>query len=302
MFGGYGRCEDVRFGRCVHSGFVLPHGRVCFSQGESPVKLFAKLFGKSAREDGANSTARHRAPRGEEVDEQGGERPLFRDEVAGPGGGISGGPGASSVDPAGPGRIGFGESDASQGQPRQEDPSMSALPVCTRCGHRNAEASRFCSNCGAPLRPGVAAERPSETTSTISISGLEAYEAEATGQTSAPSLSPEAQAAVDALPLGAALLVVRRGPNSGSRFLLDSELTTAGRHPQSDIFLDDVTVSRRHVEFRRGADGGFTVSDVGSLNGTYVNRERIDSVPLSNGDEVQIGKYRLVFYASQRAI
>lgn len=179
---------------------------------------------------------------------------------------------------------------------------MSALPVCTRCGHRNAEASRFCSNCGAPLRSGVSAERPSETTSTISISGLEAYEAEATGQTAAPSLSPEAQAAVDALPLGAALLVVRRGPNSGSRFLLDGELTTAGRHPQSDIFLDDVTVSRRHVEFRRGADGGFTVSDVGSLNGTYVNRERIDSVPLSNGDEVQIGKYRLVFYASQRAI
>ncbi len=179
---------------------------------------------------------------------------------------------------------------------------MSALPVCTRCGHRNAEASRFCSNCGAPLRAGASGERPSETTSTISISGLEAYEAEATGQTAAPSLSPEAQAAVDALPLGAALLVVRRGPNSGSRFLLDSELTTAGRHPQSDIFLDDVTVSRRHVEFRRGADGGFTVADVGSLNGTYVNRERIDSVALSNGDEVQIGKYRLVFYASQRGI
>lgn len=96
--------------------------------------------------------------------------------------------------------------------------------------------------------------------------------------------------------------MVRRGPNSGSRFLLDGELTTAGRHPQSDIFLDDVTVSRRHVEFRRGADGAFTVSDVGSLNGTYVNRERIDSVMLSNGDEVQIGKYRLVFYASQRGI
>lgn len=176
------------------------------------------------------------------------------------------------------------------------------MPVCTRCGHRNAEASRFCSNCGAPLRGGAPSERPSETTSTISISGLEAYEAEATGQTSVPSLSPEAQAAVDALPLGSALLVVRRGPNSGSRFLLDSELTTAGRHPQSDIFLDDVTVSRRHVEFRRNADGSFTVGDVGSLNGTYVNRERIDSVTLSNGDEVQIGKYRLVFYASQRGI
>lgn len=178
---------------------------------------------------------------------------------------------------------------------------MSAL-VCTRCGNRNAEASRFCSNCGAPLRAGATPERPSETTSTISISGLEAYDAEATGQTQMPMLSPEAQAAVDALPLGSALLVVRRGPNSGSRFLLDGELTTAGRHPQSDIFLDDVTVSRRHVEFRRVPDGSFTVADVGSLNGTYVNRERIDSVPLSNGDEVQIGKYRLVFYASQRGI
>jgi pSer/pThr/pTyr-binding forkhead associated (FHA) protein len=173
------------------------------------------------------------------------------------------------------------------------------VPVCTRCGHRNAEASRFCSNCGAPLRAGAAPDRASDTTSTISISGIEAYEAEATGQ-QAPALSPEAQAAVDALPFGSALLVVRRGPNAGSRFLLDGDLTTVGRHPQSDIFLDDVTVSRRHVEFRRGQDGTFTVADVGSLNGTYVNRERIESVALSNGDEVQIGKFRLVFYASQR--
>jgi pSer/pThr/pTyr-binding forkhead associated (FHA) protein len=178
---------------------------------------------------------------------------------------------------------------------------MSAL-VCTRCGHRNAENSRFCSNCGAPLRAGAAPERPSETTSTISISGLEAYDAEATGQTPLPTLSPEAQAAVDALPAGSALLVVRRGPNAGSRFLLDGDLTTAGRHPQSDIFLDDVTVSRRHVEFRRAPDGTFTVADVGSLNGTYVNRERIDEVALHNGDEVQIGKYRLVFYTSRQGI
>ncbi|MFF3243968.1 FHA domain-containing protein [Streptomyces sp. NPDC002870] len=293
----------------------MPHGRVYFGQGESPVKLFGKLFGKSAREDGGN--AKHRAPRHGQSEEQGAERPLFRDEVGGPGGDISGGQGASSVDPAGPGRIGFGEPSTSStgggfpsdpyatnphaAQPRQEDPSMSAL-VCTRCGHRNAEASRFCSNCGAPLRGGTPAERPSETTSTISISGIEAYDSEVTGQTQVPSLSPEAQAAVDALPLGSALLVVRRGPNSGSRFLLDGELTTAGRHPQSDIFLDDVTVSRRHVEFRRGPDGSFTVADVGSLNGTYVNRERIDSVLLANGDEVQIGKYRLVFYASQRGV
>ncbi|MFM9371179.1 FHA domain-containing protein [Streptomyces sp. Da 82-17] len=317
MSGGYGRCDYVRVSdvrRCEHSGFVLPHGRVCFGQGESPVKLFAKLFGKSGREDGGDATARHRAPHQGDAEAQGAERPLFRDEVSGGSGDLSGGRGASSVDPAASGRIGFGEpSTSSTGgefasgpyasdAARQEDPSMSALPVCTRCGHRNAEASRFCSNCGSPLRAGAAAERPSETTSTISISGIEAYDAEATGQTQSPALSPEAQAAVDALPLGSALLVVRRGPNSGSRFLLDGELTTAGRHPQSDIFLDDVTVSRSHVEFRRGADGTFTVADVGSLNGTYVNRERIDSVPLSNGDEVQIGKYRLVFYASQRSI
>ncbi|MFC9609064.1 FHA domain-containing protein [Streptomyces niveus] len=304
MSDGYGRCEDVRVGRCVHSGFVLPHGRVCSGQGESPVKLFGKLFGRSAREDGGN--ARHRAPRHGQDGEQGGERPLFRDEVGAPGGDNSGGQGASSVDPANPGGIGFGGPSASSTgggfPPGQEGPSMAALPVCTRCGHRNTQDSRFCSNCGAPLRAGTPAERPSETTSTISISGLEAYEAEATGQTAVPSLSPEAQAAVDALPLGSALLVVRRGPNSGSRFLLDGDLTTAGRHPQSDIFLDDVTVSRRHVEFRRSPEGHFTVSDVGSLNGTYVNRERIDAVAVSNGDEVQIGKYRLVFYASQRGV
>ncbi|MFE9825797.1 FHA domain-containing protein [Streptomyces sp. NPDC005791] len=238
------------------------------------MKLFAKLFGKSARED-SNNAARHRAPR-QGAEEQGSERPLFRDEVQG----AVGGAGA----PSGPGGAGIG--------------SMSA---CSRCGHRNAQASRFCSNCGAPLRGGVP-ERASETTSTISISGIEAYEAEATGQTALPSLSPEAQAAVDALPAGSALLVVRRGPNSGSRFLLDGDLTTAGRHPESDIFLDDVTVSRRHVEFRRSPEGSFTVGDVGSLNGTYVNRERIDSVALTNGDEVQIGKYRLVFYASQRGV
>ncbi|MFF4530051.1 FHA domain-containing protein [Streptomyces sp. NPDC001407] len=281
----------------MHRGFVLPHGRVCFGQGESPVKLFAKLFGKSARQEGGSGSARHRASRpveGAEGAQEG--RPLFRDQVDAPGGDISGGSGASAVDPSAAGRIGFGAPATSSAG------GGFALPVCTRCGHRNAEASRFCSNCGAPLRPGAVAERASETTSTISISGLEAYDSETTGQTPIPTLSPEAQAAVDALPLGSALLVVRRGPNSGSRFLLDGDLTTAGRHPQSDIFLDDVTVSRRHVEFRRGQNGGFTVADVGSLNGTYVNRERIDSVELSNGDEVQIGKYRLVFYGSQRGI
>ncbi len=109
----------------------------------------------------------------------------------------------------------------------------------------------------------------------------------------------EARAAVEALPLGTALLVVKRGPNAGSRFMLDRDLVTAGRHPDSDIFLDDVTVSRRHAEFRRIPDGGFTVVDVGSLNGTYLKRGRIDSaMPLSSGDEVQIGKFRLTFFAA----
>ena len=114
--------------------------------------------------------------------------------------------------------------------------------------------------------------------------------------------SPAAhQGAVDSLPAGSALLVVKRGPNAGSRFLLDRDITTAGRHPDSDIFLDDVTVSRRHVEFRHESDGGFSVHDVGSLNGTYVNRERIDSATLSGSDEVQIGKFRLVYLTSATA-
>ena len=99
---------------------------------------------------------------------------------------------------------------------------------------------------------------------------------------------------IEGLPEGQALLVVKRGPNAGSRFLLDQATTSAGRHPDSDIFLDDVTVSRRHAEFRTEGES-FTVVDVGSLNGTYVNREPVDSANLANGDEVQIGKFRLVF-------
>ena len=104
---------------------------------------------------------------------------------------------------------------------------------------------------------------------------------------------------VDGLPEGSALLVVKRGPNAGSRFLLDQPTTTAGRHPDSDIFLDDVTVSRRHAEFRKN-DDQFEVVDVGSLNGTYVNREPKNSSELSNGDEIQIGKFRLVFLNGQK--
>jgi pSer/pThr/pTyr-binding forkhead associated (FHA) protein len=105
-------------------------------------------------------------------------------------------------------------------------------------------------------------------------------------------------ATVEALRPGTALLVVLRGPNTGARFLLDDDEVMSGRHPDSDIFLDDVTVSRKHAIFRR-TSGGFVVRDVGSLNGTYVNRNLVDEATLTTGDEVQIGKFRLVFYASQ---
>lgn len=102
---------------------------------------------------------------------------------------------------------------------------------------------------------------------------------------------------LEALRPGTALLVVKRGPNAGSRFHLDKKLVSAGRHPESEIFLDDVTVSRRHAEFRQVGEG-YEVSDVGSLNGTYVNREPVETSTLANGDEVQIGKFRLVFLAA----
>lgn len=108
-------------------------------------------------------------------------------------------------------------------------------------------------------------------------------------------LAPQDQAAVDALAEDHALLIVHHGPNAGARFLLDMDLTTAGRSVSGDIFLDDVTVSREHVQFIR--DGvHFSVRDAGSLNGTYLNRERVVEAPLTDGDEVQIGKYRLTFY------
>ncbi|MGA8850223.1 MAG: FHA domain-containing protein [Aeromicrobium sp.] len=103
--------------------------------------------------------------------------------------------------------------------------------------------------------------------------------------------------AVENLPAGSAMLLVQRGPDAGARFLLDSASVTVGRHPSSDIFLDDISVSRRHATFNRG-ETGYAVTDLGSLNGTYVNRDRIDAeVVLSGGDEVQIGKYRLIFFA-----
>jgi pSer/pThr/pTyr-binding forkhead associated (FHA) protein len=136
---------------------------------------------------------------------------------------------------------------------------------------------------------------PSELTSTLSLGSATLGSAEVEPDVAEP--DPD-QAAVGALPEGSALLVVRRGPNAGSRFLLDVELVTAGRHPDSDIFLDDVTVSRRHAQFVR-LGSGYAVKDVGSLNGTYVNRHRIDEAQLAGGDEVQIGKYRLVYLVGQ---
>jgi len=179
---------------------------------------------------------------------------------------------------------------------------------CARCGRPNPDGARFCSYCGTqltvpvppgsglPAGPGApgypaagSGERPGETTSTISLGR--------TDDDLGEDLFPDS-ASFGALPPGSALLLVMRGPNAGSRFRLDGDLTTAGRHPDSDIFLDDVTVSRRHAEFyRHGAR--FTVRDVGSLNGTYVNRERIEEAELIGGDEVQIGKFRMLFLTSQ---
>ncbi|PRI11810.1 FHA domain-containing protein [Leucobacter massiliensis] len=118
-------------------------------------------------------------------------------------------------------------------------------------------------------------------------------------RTRATDLTIDEREAVEALPSGAALLVVRRGPDLGARFLLDQDVTVAGRHPAVDIFLDDVTVSRRHAEFRRNGTQ-FSVADLGSLNGTFCDGKRIDGeVQLEDGIEVQVGKFRFTFFASR---
>jgi FHA domain-containing protein/zinc ribbon protein len=150
---------------------------------------------------------------------------------------------------------------------------------CNRCGHRNAAGSNFCSSCGAPLTP--AAPREDRTTIVFIPEGLEAEE--------------ELPVEAEGIPAGVGFLVVKRGPNVGSRFALDADVVRAGRHPDSDIFLDDITVSRRHAEIVREPDGGYSVRDAGSLNGTYLNRERVESAPLADGDELQIGTFKLVF-------
>jgi hypothetical protein len=154
---------------------------------------------------------------------------------------------------------------------------------CNQCGHRNPPGSNFCSSCGAALN----LSEVEDTTMSHVVTPSDEREAD-----------EDLKVSLDELAGGAAVLVVRKGPNEGSTYMLDAEVTRAGRHPDSDIFLDDITVSRRHAEIIRRADG-FHVVDVGSLNGTYVNRDRVEDAKLGNGDELQIGKFKLVFFMGQ---
>jgi pSer/pThr/pTyr-binding forkhead associated (FHA) protein len=146
---------------------------------------------------------------------------------------------------------------------------------CTRCGHPNRDDARFCSECGHPLHDDV----------TVSLPAIESDD-DAHDEFPFPN---------DELQPDQALLLVKRGPNAGSTFLMAAELTTTGRDTSSAIFLDDVTVSRKHAVFERRAEGWF-VKDTGSLNGTYVNGEQVDETKLATGDEVQIGKFKLTFF------
>ena len=164
-----------------------------------------------------------------------------------------------------------------------------ASVFCDKCGHQNPDDALFCARCGTQLKRGAAESSGADQTSTLALAGVDV---DVDDETTAEIL--------EELPSGFALLVVQRGPNAGSRFLLDQEVTTAGRHPDSDIFLDDVTVSRKHATFTRTSEG-YVLADAGSLNGTYLNRERIETAALGNGDEVQIGKFRLLFFASLAA-
>lgn len=152
---------------------------------------------------------------------------------------------------------------------------------CPACGTKNPEESTYCGKCGAYLG---SSERESEST-TITLTPVEAdVEQEEDIQIHEEELQP-----------GEAMLVVKRGPSAGTRFVLEKDLTTSGRHPESDIFLDDITVSRTHALIKKDGND-FRIMDKGSLNGTYVNKMRVDSAELNNGDEVQIGKFRLVFF------
>jgi len=165
---------------------------------------------------------------------------------------------------------------------------------CTHCGHQNPDDANFCGNCGRPLRAASGGEGGGgdSTTGALRVSEEHGDSAEAREE------DVEAAEIVRDLERGTALLVSARGPNRGARFLLDRDVVSVGRHPESDIFLDDITVSRRHAEFRRDAQR-FWVHDVGSLNGTYVNGKRADDQLLSTGDEVQVGKFKLVAFVAE---
>jgi pSer/pThr/pTyr-binding forkhead associated (FHA) protein len=141
--------------------------------------------------------------------------------------------------------------------------------------------ANFCSSCGAVLEP----QAGDDTTITFAP-------VESAGEVAEEELT----VTLGEFPDSTAMVVVKRGPNAGSKFALDTDVTRAGRHPDSDIFLDDITVSRRHAEVVHGEEG-YLIRDVGSLNGTYLNRERIEEAALANGDELQIGKFRLVFFS-----
>ncbi len=153
---------------------------------------------------------------------------------------------------------------------------------CNNCGHRNSLGSSFCSSCGAVI------ERASSDHTTITFHPITPVDPNELDELAGGSAGTSP----------GAVLVVRQGPKAGSRYGVDSAVTTVGRHPDSDIFLDDITVSRRHAEIHSTGDL-FEVIDTGSLNGTYVNRSRIDRVTLASGDELQIGKFKLVFVQGQ---
>jgi hypothetical protein len=155
-----------------------------------------------------------------------------------------------------------------------------AYVFCNRCGHRNPPEAQFCSACGAALD--VRGDH------TITIAKVDPLQ-------DAPGTADDVLVDLDALPADHAVLIVRSGAQAGAMFALTDPVTHLGRHPDSEIMLDDITVSRRHADVER-TPNGYIARDVGSLNGTYVNQERIDEAPLHQGDELQIGKFRLVFF------
>ena len=146
---------------------------------------------------------------------------------------------------------------------------------CPECGFQNPEAANYCSKCGALL---VKEEGGAETTQTFSPDELGDDE------------SPLEEVAAD----GPALVVRSGGGRAGEHFIPQGERTTIGRSPDCDIFLDDVTVSRKHAALTKDGNA-FSIHDEGSLNGTFVNKKRVEGAELDDGDEIQIGKYRLSF-------